>query len=253
MPSQPSIERMMPKAYFILESIFAERRSERTGAKGEPMKKQLESLSPVAAPRLVVPLIDFERIELGDQFWVVLEIIVNPVLQDVRREKGLASAAHGHPDVVAGLANPLLANEKDDSCIPRVQPQGFGFTLQVTSEQIALWWSQTLEDFELGVLRNPVSYVVPHGEGYVTCDHGRGKNEQAPNGHTEVRIVFVRRVPAEYQLWEKPENAGRDEQAKPRLRRLLDKFTKFRKPVHFGISFLHNVKCAPTPAKEVTL
>ena len=192
--------------------------------------------------RLVVPLLDCEEVRSCDQFWVVLEVVVDPISQNMRRQETLSAHSDSGPDKVHGLGEPLARNEQDNNGVHRLLSHRFSLSLQVSAQQIALWWGQTLEDFELGVLRVPVSYVIPHEEHEIAQKHGSGQNENDLHGSTEVRITFVRRVPHDHKLWEKPEKAGRKEEAKPYLRRLLDKFTEFREPVHFGISFLHNVK-----------
>ncbi len=187
-------------------------------------------------------LLDFEEVRSCDQFWVVLDVVVNPIGQDVRGQEGLSANAHVNTDKIHGLRQPLAGYEKNDDRITGVLSHRLGFSLQVSAHQLALWWGQTLEDFELGVLRVPVSHVIPHEKHEFAQKHGSGQNENNLHGCTEVRITFVRRVPHDHKLWEKPEKAGGKEESQPYLRRLLDKFTEFREPVHFGISFLHNVE-----------
>jgi hypothetical protein len=198
-------------------------------------------------------LLDFEKVESCDQFWVVLEVVVNPIGQDMRGQDPLCAHAKSRSNKVDGLGEPPPRDEKDDNGVHRFLSHRFSFSLQVSAQQIALWWGQTLEDFELCVLSVPVSYVIPHEKHEIAQKHGSGQNENNLHGSTKVRITFVRRVPHDHKLWEKPEKAGRKEEAKPYLRRLLDKFTEFREPVHFGISFLHNVKEHPTEEAKINL
>lgn len=184
-------------------------------------------------------LLDFEEVKSCDQFWVVLDVVVNPIDQNVRGQRGLTSNPHVNTAKIYGLGHPISGDEKKDDRIAGVLSHRLCFSLQVSAQQLALWWGQTLEDFKLGVLRFPVSYVIPHEKHKIAQKHGSGQNEDDLHGSTEVRITFVRRVPHDHKLWEKPKKAGREEEAKPYLRRLLDKFTEFREPVHFGISFRH--------------
>lgn len=200
--------------------------------------------------RLVVPLRDFEEVRSCDQFWVVLEVVVNPVGENVGREERLSPRTDRDADIVARLGQPLARDEKDDDGVTGILSHGFSFFLQVSAQQLAFWWSQTLEDLELGVLRVPVSYRIPHIENQVTNEEGGGKNEDDLHGSTEVRITFVRRVPRDHKLWEKPEKSRSKEEAKPRLRRLLDKLTEFREPVHCGSSFLAEVLAPASDGKE---